>query len=138
MHKAMYERVYGKPYEIDETDKAKLADRAKARESLTGPLVGDYVVMPDGTLRRFTHDWGDEIQTTVKGFQYDASFHIGRDGYMSFSGSLDRGVPKDRLTLTGEVKDGSCWFFSHDYAEGGNGVRVTLPCRVYKLNEVTA
>jgi len=133
MHKAMYERIYGKPYELDEKDKAILAERIKVWESRTdGPRVGDYVITSKGLLR-LTHDWGDMIQTTVKGYSYDVSFHLSRDGYMSFSGSLDPGVPKDRLILTDEVREGTCWFFSYDYAEAHNGVRVTVPCRVYRL-----
>lgn len=131
MHKAMYERVYGRPYEIDERDRELTVARAEARNKLQGPLVGDYVITPKGYLR-FTYDWGAEIQTTVRP-GYDASFYIDKSGYMSFSGSLDPSVQKDRLELTDEIKDGSCWFFSHDYTEAHNGVHVTVPCKVYRL-----
>jgi hypothetical protein len=81
--------------DLDERDQALLAARAAARAQLTGPLVGDFVVMPDGTMRRFTHAWPIGLQTTVdrgKG-HYDARFYISRDGHADFSGSLDPIIP---------------------------------------------
>jgi len=136
MHKASFERVYGKPYAMDETDAELLAQRIREWDKRQGPRVGDFLETPKGLLR-LTHDWGDTIQTTVPSghpCSGDVSFHLSRDGYMSFSGSLDPGVSRDRLELTADTRIGSCWFFSHDYAEAHNGVRVNVPCRVYKLN----
>lgn len=131
MHKAMYERVYGKPYELDDRDRELLAQKAKQWNARTdGPRVGDYVITQKGLLR-FTHDWGEDIQTTVKP-GYDASFYLS-DGGMSFSGSLASAVPKTALVLTDQVMEGSCWFFSHGFAEASNGVHATVPCRVYRL-----
>jgi hypothetical protein len=131
LNKAMYERVYGKPYEMDDRDRELLAEKTKAWEARQdGPRVGDFVITPKGLLR-FTHDWGEDIQTTVKP-GYDASFYLS-DGGMSFSGSLSPGIPKALLELTGEVMEGSCWFFSHGFAEASNGVHATVPCRVYRL-----
>ena len=132
MHKAMFERVYSKPYALDDKDREILAQRIGEWSAYEGgPRVGEYFLTPDGYLR-FTHDWGETIQTTVKP-GYDSSFYFGRGGYMSFSGSLNPGIRTDSLELTSEIRDGACWFFSHDYSEAHNGVHVTAPCRVWRL-----
>jgi hypothetical protein len=84
---------------------------------------------------RFTHDWGDSIQTTV-GAKHpchgDASFYLS-DGYASFSGSLDPAINKARLRDTGEMLEGSFWFFHHNFAGAGRGVYFRIPCRVFEL-----
>lgn len=137
MNKAMWERVHGTPYQIDDTDKAILAARIVEWEKRQGPRVGDFVVTSRGLLR-FTHDWGDEVQTTVPHTHpcaSDVSFYLTEDGYMSFSGSLDDSVPKSSLSLTTEIRQGSCWFFSHNHPEAHNDVYVQVPCRVWKLQE---
>ncbi len=133
MYKAMYERVIGKPYELDEKDKGLLAERIEARAKVEGPAVGDWLITPAGLLR-FTHDWGDSIQTTVRP-GYDASFYVTQCGHMSFSGSLASAIDKSLIEATEEMRDGACWFFSHEYAEASNGVRVEVPCKVYRLRE---
>ncbi len=136
MHKAMWDRIHcGTPYQVDGLDKAILAARIEEWDKHEGPRVGDFVNTSKGLLR-LTHDWGEDIQTTVPGTHPcagDVSFYFSKGGYMSFSGSLDHGIPKARLQLTPEVREGSCWFFSHDYVEAHNGVHVKVPCRVYQF-----
>lgn len=118
--------------EFDTRDAATLASLIDAWNGVAGARVGDFVKMPDGTLRRFTHDWGDSIQTTGAGqFAEDVSFYFA-GGYMSFSGSLDSAISKDALRDTGEVKDGRAWFFHHGEVRAHNGVQVRVPCRVYE------
>lgn len=118
---------------LDDEDEDIKQHRVNAWNQRSGPRVGDFVELPDGTTRRFTHDWGDEIQTTgTAEFAGDASFYFGH-GYMSFSGSLDPGVPKARLIDTGQIREGPAWFFHHDSACAHNGVSTTVPCRVYRL-----
>jgi hypothetical protein len=117
--------------EFDDRDAEILAQRIQQWQKVDGPRVGDFVHMPDGSLRRFTHDWGDDIQTTCGSFPGDVSFYFGGD-YMSFSGSLDPAIEKAKLTDTGETRDGKAWFFHHDWAKAHNGVSVMVPCRVYR------
>jgi len=108
----------------------------QARERFTGPRVGDFVHMPDGTLRRFTYDWGDGLQTTVGAAHPcngDASFYLGRSGEASFSGSLDSTIPRDRITLTDERHAGRFWFFHHGFPGAHQGVHCDAPCRVYRV-----
>ena len=119
----------------DEKDLELLQARIDKRDKLQGPRIGDFVQMLDGTERRFTHDWGNEIQTTVGNGHTcfgDVSIYLDRDGYASFSGSLDRPIDKTGLVLTEETKPGRFWFFHHDYATAHNGVYVKAPCRVFK------
>lgn len=118
--------------EFDDKDKAILADRVAAWDAKQGPRVGDFVHMLDGTLRRFTHDHGNDIQTTGKGqFAADVSFYFGV-GYMSFLGTLDRAIPKASLEQTDETAFGGAWFFHHDQAGAHCGVYFTVNCRVYR------
>ena len=104
--------------------------RIDAWNNRSGPRVGDFVRMPDGALLRFTHDFGEEIQTTAPREPGDQSFYFGH-GYCSFSGSLDSPILKSDLFDTGATQEGPVWFFHHDSARAHNGVHTTIPCRVY-------
>ncbi len=115
---------------FDERDEKIKQERLALWNAVKGPRVGDFVKMPDGSLRRFTHDWSDSLQTTVT-FQSDESFYFAGP-YMSFSGSLDPGISKENLTDTGEIKEGRCWFFHHGYVQAHGSVHTTVPCRVYE------
>lgn len=117
----------------DAIDGAILAERSFCYGAKAGPRVGDWVEMLDGSVRRFTHDWGDEIQTT-SGSEWgrgDQSFYLGK-GYCSFSGSLDRAIPKGQLVDAGEQRQGSVWFFHHNETRAHNGVRASMPFRVFR------
>lgn len=113
---------------LDERDQGILERKTLAWEAVSGPRVGDYVVFPDGSTNRFSHDWGDSMQTSPGG-----SWYLG-DGYASFSGALDPTISKDLLTDTGATKPGMFWFFSHDYARAHNGIGVSVLCRVYEYS----
>ena len=117
------EQKDGKDYEI-------LDHRLSKWNENKGPRVGDWCLMLDGTERRFTHDWGDSIQTTYSK-QGGGSFYLG-DGYMSYSGSLDPAIQKDCFQLTRETRNARVWFFHHDFWGAGRGVEFTVPCRVYQ------
>lgn len=115
---------------LDEKDTQILVDRETEFNKRTGPRVGDFVKMLDGTIQRFSHDWGDDIQTSNGG-----SYHISKSGYVDMSGGLNRAIMKDKLTLTDEAMPGSFWFFHHDRAAAHNVVDVKITCRVYQQNE---
>jgi hypothetical protein len=119
--------------EFDNTDAAILVKRQDAFDNRQGPRVGDLVHMLDGTLRRFTHDWGDEIQTSLKwdNGKIDAGSFYLADGYCLYSGGLDHAVPKDRFQEIG-VSNAPCWFFHHDFWGADRGMNVSLKVRVYK------
>jgi hypothetical protein len=111
---------------LDEVDQAILARRLAEREHVTAPRIGDFVRFSD-RLERISHDWGDSVQTSESG-----SFYLGDGGYTSFSGGLNPSFPKQRLIETGEILEGSFWFFHRNFWTAHNGVDVTAPCRVYE------
>ena len=113
--------------EFDERDAAIVAARVEALNAHEGPRVGDFVHMPDGTLRRFTYDWDDRIQTTDPVFP-SRGFYLG-NGYVSYSGALDPSIPKDQLTDTGETRPGQVWVFHHDSHQRDYGVDATVDFR---------
>lgn len=120
---------------LDSEDLKIQADRNKQRSKILGPRVGDYIEMLDGSLRRFTHDWGDSLQTTV-GTNHpcsgDESFYLCDNGALSFSGSLAPPIDISNIADTGKTRSGGCWFFHRDYATAHNGVRAEVDCRIYK------
>lgn len=120
---------------LDVRDAELLARRVEALSFVAGPRVGDFVRFVCGTVRRVSFvtpvEWlpeCDAVQTSEGG-----SFYLG-DGYTSFSGGLFPGVPRSSLLLTAEVRYGSVWFFSHDYAMRDNGVDASMPFRVYECS----
>jgi hypothetical protein len=124
---------------FDDQDAAILRDRIAQWQRVDGPRVGDYVRMLDGTLRRFTHDWGDALQVTVGPVSVcagDERFYFAGD-CMSFSGSLDPAIPAAELEDTGRLSSGAAWFFHHDQVRAHYGVRCTVPCRVYRQRGAT-
>lgn len=110
---------------FDDRDQAILDERIAKYDSITDPRVGDFVVFADGVTRRISYLWGDSVQTSDGG-----GYYLGA-GYISMSGGLHPGVPPETLTLTDEKKDGSVWFFHHDWWTADNGVYTTMPFRVY-------
>lgn len=125
--------------EFDNVDAEILARRVLAFDAVPGPRVGDFLRVPEGLLR-FTHDWGDSIQTTVRPSHPcngDASFYLSDEGYVSFSGSLDPSISKELLRDTGETQEGSFWFFHHNFAGAARGVYFRIACRVFEKVEVT-
>ncbi|MES3016233.1 MAG: hypothetical protein V4721_00580 [Bacteroidota bacterium] len=117
--------------QFDDRDKAILLERETLFNKVKGPRVGDYIIMPEGDLRRFTHDWGTDIQTTSKGM--GGSWYLG-GGSASFSGALDPGISKDKFTDTGKTLKGGFWFFHHNRSEAHNGVDFEIECRVFQAS----
>lgn len=113
---------------FDAVDGAILHDHLTAWARRHGPRVGDFVQMPDGKARRFSHDWGDSIQVSEGG-----SFYLD-EGAVSFSGGLEPSIPKSLLWDTLAPKNGDFWFFHHNHARAHNGVYFRAPCRQFVYN----
>jgi hypothetical protein len=114
----------------DARDIEIVKSRAVSYDARKGPRVGDFVYLKgEDEPRRFTHDWGDDIQTTMQGS--DGSFYLAGN-YCSYSGGLDRAIMKNNLVDTGETRMGWVWIFHHDQAEAHNGVDMEMPFRVYR------
>jgi hypothetical protein len=90
------------------------------------PRVGDWLVYPDGTGKRFSHDWGNGLQVSAGG-----SFYLG-NGWVEFSGSLDPSIPDAQIKPTDRTLYGTVWIFHHNDARAHNGVVTDIPCRVYE------
>jgi hypothetical protein len=86
--------------------------------------------MPNGETTRFTHDWGDSIQTGGCG----SGFYLG-EGYISYSGGLDSGVKTSDLKPTDEKMKGWIWIFDKDIWGAGRGVDFEIDFRVFELIE---
>jgi hypothetical protein len=113
---------------FDDRDFDIMVEREVAWNEIKGPRVGDFVILPDGTERRFSHHWGESIQTSGGG-----SFYLGK-GYVSFSGELHPAIPIDRFERDrGEHRMGSFWFFHHDFHGANRGVERQLLCRVFRV-----
>lgn len=109
-----------------------LAKRTESFNKRQGPRVGDFLKCEEGFYTRFTHDWGDKIQTGGM----CGSYYLG-DGYISHSGGLDSGVSKKDIILTQETKEGKIWFFKDDHHTAHNGIYFNIPFRVFQLKDGT-
>lgn len=112
---------------LDDRNQAILTARIKLLDEEEGPRVGDYVEFSNGVTRRVSYIWfGERVQTSDAG-----SFYLG-NGYVSFSGSLHDGVPRNTLVRTEAKRLGSVWFFRNDYHQANNALNVEIEFRVYK------
>jgi hypothetical protein len=116
--------------DYDDIDEAILLERVAQRSAIPGPRVGDYCILLNSDVRRFTHHHGDRIQTTIAG--ETGSFYIAPNGTLDYSGSLDRAIPVTSLAPRTEVREGRVWWFSHNLRRAHNGVTALIPCRVYE------
>lgn len=118
------------PPNFDDRDVEIARERLAEWNERQGPRVGDWIAMRDGTMRRFTHNWGDGLQTTCGDGDAGSFYFYGCS--MSFSGSLDRSVPASEIVETSEIRNGRAWFFHHGQTGAHRGVYFTVPCRVYR------
>lgn len=107
-----------------------LQESMAAYNKRRGPRVGDFLRNPDGTFTRFTHDWGDHIQTGGG----SNSFYLG-NGYCSYSGSLDTGIMKADIVRTKETKKGMIWFFNEGWSGPNRAVHYEVDFRVFDIKE---
>jgi hypothetical protein len=119
-------------HHLDARNTAIAVTTQAARENMTGPRIGDFIEMTDGSLQRFCNKTKHGMQTTEGG-----SFHVTSTGTASYSGGLNPPQMMERIEDTGATKRGRFWFFSHAIAGAGRGVDVFLPCRVYRLTELS-
>ena len=116
--------------DFDDLDESILMARVAARSAIKGPRVGDFCILLNGDVRRFTYHHGRSLQTTVAG---DAgSFYLAANGLLDYSGSLDKPIAVSALTLLPAQREGRVWWFSHNLPRAHNGVTALIPCRVYQ------
>ena len=102
------------------------------------PRNGDFVRFACGTLRRVSHvwAWSDTPRAEWSYQTSDGGSWYFEGGVCSFSGGLHAGVPHDTLRDTGETREGSVWFFHHNWSGAGRGVECKARFRVYDCTEV--
>lgn len=95
------------------------------RVRTSGPKLGDWVKLPDGTYERLAND----RQTAPVG---KGSFYIGAEGMVSYSGGFSYAtLTKSTLRHTGEYKYGPVWTFSSNQVKAGNRVDAEVLLPVY-------
>lgn len=122
--------------ESDLRDDEIYEKRRRLYNDRPGIRVGDYLRMPDGKFTRVTHIWRDEddIPESVQdGGQRWGQYYMG-NGYCSYSGSLDPGVPIKYIRPTNQTEPGRVWFFHHDCWKADNAVYFTIDFRVFEYD----
>lgn len=117
-----------------EENLAILRERETSYNQIEGARVGDFLILPNGDYTRFTHNWGDQIQTYGWPEWKGGSYYLGK-GHISFSGGLNPGVKTADIEQTKETKMGSIWFFDRDYRRANGGVYFEMSFRVFRLKE---
>jgi len=105
--------------ELDDKDKAILAERQIGLDTKTYPKQGDWVKLPDGTYSRITHVFPTVVQLDTG---RSGRFYLGETGYCSYSGGLSSGVHAESLVRSDERKIGKVWFFHHNRSVAHNGL----------------
>lgn len=94
--------------------------------------VGDVVIRPDGSKSRVAYVWKID-PVTVQLSDGIGSFYLA-DGFMSYSGSLNNGIPINHFSLTPELTPSPAWFFDHDIPRAYAGIVVNVNCRTWLLH----
>lgn len=114
-------RILDRDFEI-------LKNRENKRKLMHEPLVGDWVIMPNGVWLKIAYDWDEMGCQLCK----DGSFSLHDNGKLSMSGSLMPMIKKESLRNIGKFHNGECWFFSEGYWGAHRGVYVLINCRVWE------
>lgn len=112
-----------------------LDNRLAAFNAHSGARVGDYLRLPrwnsrQPELTRFTHDWGDSLQT---GGDAGGQYYLPSSAHLSYSGGLNPGVNVVDLIPSNELLVGSVWFFDENHSGAGRGVTFNAAMRVFRL-----
>ncbi len=122
-----------------------LKTRLAAFDARPGPRVGDYLQIPKQKPRqsrwwakipdftRFTHHWGDSLQT---GGQQFGSYYLTSGGGLSYSGGLDPGLAlADIQPEPCGIRPGQVWFFDRDISGAGRGVNFMADMRIFAVRD---
>lgn len=119
---------------LDETDKKIFDQTADAWAALPNekPRVGDFLIMRDGSYKRFCYVRRTTAQTTTA---LEENYYAGRCGSVSYSGGMEPGVECDALRRETPTKNGQFWFFHHGQSGPGRKVNFMMPCRVWRVRD---
>ena len=106
-----------------------IAERQAAREKQMQPLVGDYLVMSDGTSSRITHLWNDSVQDGGG----SGSFYLSPSGHADYSGGLNSAKPRNKIVLTSEKRKAKFWIFGRNIWGANRGFYFYIDVKVWKI-----
>lgn len=115
-----------------QTNEELLKESEQAFNLRPGPRVGDYLRLPYGLFTRFTHNWGKEINQIQTGGG-SGSYHLSKNGFISYSGGLDSGVKHTDLIESIERKQGFIWIWDKGMSGADRGVDMQIYFRVFDL-----
>lgn len=95
------------------------------------PRLGDFVELPDGSMRRLCAQWPGEFQVTPT--ETSGCFNID-GGSIDYSGSLEPCVDATRLRFDWRYRLGQVWFFKDGMPAAHAGIDAEIPFRVFKLD----
>lgn len=118
--------------EPDQKDFEFIEKALELRYQHDTPLVGDLLIMLDGTRQRVAYLWDNNnaLQPSDGG-----SFHLLDNGSASMSGGLNSRVPND-FTFTEKYVRAQFWIFHHQQMNGHNGVEFSVPVKLWRQNNV--
>lgn len=99
--------------------------RQEAIDNRTKISEGDWIIRKSGEYERVSVARGGYIQAGGNGSNY-----ISQTGFCSYSGSCGDRIEK--VELTDETMEGSCWIFSGDWSGAHRGVYNFLKFKVYR------
>ena len=106
-----------------------LNDRTAKFNERQGARVGDFLKLRNGNYVRFSHNWGEDIQTAC---EWSGSFYLASSS-CSFSGSLYGAIKHKLMRQIDETKKGAVWFFNNDEARAHNGFNTEMDFRVFEI-----
>lgn len=120
----------------DDHDFGIIRERLKMRATRCEPLAGDFICFTDGVYLRIAYCWSDGAEWLGPAQTEDGSgsYYLQSGGSCSMSGSLDSGVPLERLSATDELREGSAWIFHRDSAGADRGRNFRADFRVWKYD----
>lgn len=110
------------------TNESILKELAALYNKKEGARVGDFLCLPHGEFVRFSHDWGESLQTTGASH----GFHLG-SSYISYSGGLDSGIKRASIKQTNELKAGFVWIWDQGISGADRGVNMQMSFRVFNI-----
>jgi len=119
---------------LDGHDLLLLSHKLMAFNAISGPRVGDVVLVPEKKTRgRRIALIGDAAFQPTPPY-VAGSFYLG-NGCVSYSGSLDDPFPLDRLADAGYLCSQRFWFYRQDLVKTHNTTHAYLRVRVFTLRE---
>jgi hypothetical protein len=105
---------------------------SEARKNRTDILVGDYLIMPDGSESRVTYCHDDGVQDGGG----SGSFFLHASGNASYSGGLESLKPLDKIKPTNETKPALFWIFGRNNWGANRSFHFYLDVRVWRIEDM--